>query len=1399
MFELELSAEECEEKAAAVLPETCMQHLESSDWKERISSMETLQKTVEEMKKSKIPCQALVRLLSQRSKETKLQVVQKKLQTITLLAQKGNFSRTSAQIVLENVVEMVGDVLCSDNAKEALTAIAEACSLPWTAEKAMSLAFSQNNYRTQSMILKWISNAIMEFGFVGMEVKMLISPLKVALAAVHPDVQTSAITLLGVIYLYMGDSLRTLIENEGLPLLAQINAELEKVCGQIPPIPCRANPMPCLHDRIQEDLGEHGRTEAIDIGDRITSELVSKLQEKNWEVQKEGLEEIAGILKDARFIQPNIGELPRALKVCLCDSNPTLVQMALRVLQQLSTAIGSNIKQHMKDLGFPLIALFRKSKSSTRAAALAAVNTWAAQTNLLEWLDREGISGDLGKETPFQKEELVQWLAEQLPTLQSAPSYLLQCVPHLYSCLQDSNEYVQTASQAALPFFIMHLGFEKMAEVTSQLKSSAKDHILAILENANDSPPNNSPALAPVKSLSRQSGVATGLISPSVSTSPPAGAAFSSQIPLKEPVPKSSGEENQSPKDLKSGGAVLKDKGAAEGKAQAKSTLKDSDSKLGPVFIIVPRGKEQRMRDEKGNKMLKWNFTVPSNRYVEQLKTQLSNCVSNNLQVEMFHSSFPHHIKALSIMAKHLEEEKEGVISCLDLILKWLTLRFFDTNTWVLIKSLEYLDLLLTLLSQEKYQLMENEASYLFPYLIMKMGTSKEAVLRLVHTALKKICLVYPASKVFGFLMEGVKSKNAKQQVGCLVEMGYLLEAYGLDICEPNPGKALKRIAAFLRDDNSSVCSAVLNILVIVYKTHGESMFKMVGNLSEKHMKMLGQIAAQIPTQPAVPPEQHLCEKPQQASSTRSEATCQQAGDAPSKFELACSQEGNVGTGDTVSQTLPSDVDGDKSRLITKRSSRFKMKDIIHLDTIPESQILSFPNTDNTSHNLTLTIDSLICHVSSGDTDTSMQAIVKIEEILRQSDKVETMSGHINQFLQNIFQQLKFIYQQKETEEKMGKDQVVLLCSYIIQAMLSLFQEQRLAQEATMEVLKEIIHSLLTLLLHSLVEDLEEDQKLIQSINLLLKRILEKSDRTRIFRALLKLLQDNLITKGSPDKFSDLLGKCLWRATRLLPGTISTINLDEILLDVHVLMKALPDEKMRQCTNKLPLRALKTLLHTLCKLKGVRILEHLTLIEDPSESEVEAYLRKAIRPLPKQATNETTVGTGKGIPQETSKVEKDKACDVLEGIFQKICSKESLREGLEELYEYKKKCPEARLEPFLGNLSLFLQSYVKQGLAIIETEQETSEHISPPSSGISPHVERSPLRPTVTPGGITKEDEATPSQHLENLPFARRQQHELENMMVHSRPSVSQLPLEKEDIVPLTPFQRCTTARSLRT
>lgn len=60
---------------------------------------------------------------------------------------------------------------------------------------------------------------------------------------------------------------------------------------------------------------------------------------------------------------------------------------------------------------------------------------------------------------------------------------------------------------------------------------------------------------------------------------------------------------------------------------------------------------------------------------------------------------------------------------------------------------------------------------------------------------------------------------------------------------------------------------------------------------------------------------------------------------------------------------------------------------------------------------------------------------------------------------------------------------------------------ESLAREASMGVLKDLMHGLITLMLDTRVEDIEDGQQLIRSVNLLVVRVLEKSDQTNILRS----------------------------------------------------------------------------------------------------------------------------------------------------------------------------------------------------------------------------------------------------------------------------------------------------------
>ena len=68
-----------------------------------------------------------------------------------------------------------------------------------------------------------------------------------------------------------------------------------------------------------------------------------------------------------------------------------------------------------------------------------------------------------------------------------------------------------------------------------------------------------------------------------------------------------------------------------------------------------------------------------------------------------------------------MDAHKDAVIGCLDILLRWVTLRFFDTNTTMNLKCLELLHVLFGGLVESGYRMSDYEASSFLPYLVQKV------------------------------------------------------------------------------------------------------------------------------------------------------------------------------------------------------------------------------------------------------------------------------------------------------------------------------------------------------------------------------------------------------------------------------------------------------------------------------------------------------------------------------------------------------------------------------------------------------------------------------------------------------------------------------------------------------
>ena len=65
---------------------------------------------------------------------------------------------------------------------------------------------------------------------------------------------------------------------------------------------------------------------------------------------------------------------------------------------------------------------------------------------------------------------------------------------------------------------------------------------------------------------------------------------------------------------------------------------------------------------------------------------------------------------------------------------------------------------------------------------------------------------------------------------------------------------------------------------------------------------------------------------------------------------------------------------------------------------------------------------------------------------------------------------------------------------------MQMFQSENLGKNASRDVLKDIVHNLLTIMLDSRLQELEDGPQVVRSVNIMIVKIVEKSDPTSIMR-----------------------------------------------------------------------------------------------------------------------------------------------------------------------------------------------------------------------------------------------------------------------------------------------------------
>ncbi|XP_055620318.1 protein mini spindles isoform X4 [Toxorhynchites rutilus septentrionalis] len=1236
--ERDMSQEEIDEKAAEILAADIVQGLVDSNWKTRLAAMESLSGEIANLDPKCGHSQVILRFIAKKPglKDTNFQVMKLKLENVRATIEKLGITITTADYIINDITEKLGDAKNSGPAGQALTAMAEGIKLEYVVSKVMEFAFEQKSPKVQQEALTWVNNAIKEFGFQ-VNPKLLLEDSRKAVQSINPAVRAAGIALLGTMYLFMGNSLAMFFENEKPALKQQIQSEFDKCAGQKPPVSIRGLskcPSKASVDDNLEDDGEVNDQPAVNLADllprvdispQITESLLSELSDKNWKTRNEGLEKLRTILSEAKLIKSNLGDLPQILAQRLVDSNAKIAQTTVEICQQIATAMGPPCKQYVRTFFPGFLKGLGDSKAFIRNACISCINIWGDQAGYKEFFESEMIADALKTGSPALKTELWGWLAEKLPSVPAKSiqkDELAAMLPHLYANICDRNADVRKNANDAVLGIMIHLGYDAMMKALDKQKPTSKKDIQAALDKAR---PN-----LPVKPLPKNK----------------------QQAPIIE-----------EPKVVRSGSAKTQKTtlgAAAKTNAPATSRKKEEEVDTSPL-LAINNMKSQRLLDEQKLKVLKWTFTTPREEFTDLLKEQMSSAnVNKGLIANMFHDDFRYHLKVIEALVEDLPKNDKGLICNLDLIMKWLSLRFYDTNPSVLLKGLDYLNLVFQMLIEKLYVLAENEGSSFIPHLLTKIGDPKDVVRNGVRTLLRQICLIYPFAKVFVFVMDALKSKNARQRAECLDELGFLIETYGLTVCQPTQQAALKEIAKHISDRDNSVRNAALNAVVQAYFLAGEKVYKLIGQLSEKDLSMLDERI-----------------KRSKKTTVKKPTNTIDIVKVPSTAEVTPEIEPT----EEEEESVPME---------------------------PQPEPIAARLADALPPKLDPNLLRIIRGIGSADVYTAHAAINELSDILESQEKQAVLREYEEIYIQSILQQFKYL-QQKPLSESLAMYQPLLHSIY------SFFASKTLGKNLSVNTIKSIIAVLLGLMADNKLGGNTDDAQFTKVVNGICLKILDRTNFTNLNCALIRLLKESCQTSCLP-KFTDLLMKCIWRNVKVIPERLPELDYDAVLLEVHQFMLALPSVWWQQRPSDTPLRTVKTIIHNMTKIKGKAIMNHVNKI--PNHSELNSYILRILKNLNKESSacaanqhasavmnsnsenNNTQHRTGSRPAHETH--------EEVSNIFKLISNTESSQEGLAKLHEFKSKNPEVDILPFLKGASVSFQKYILDGLAELDASKPTA-------------------------------------------------------------------------------------------
>ncbi|ETM32780.1 hypothetical protein L914_19905 [Phytophthora nicotianae] len=845
----------------------------SSKWMERKGAIEGLEEYARansSMMNVRV-IEAFTMYLSKQVKDFKdsnINVLKSAFQAVGTFAETAasKFPRGVVCLVTPRACDKIGDRKANEAVRAMIMQFCEATSPAYTTGCMIEYMPKVRLPLAHIEALVVLSECVKDFGISICNPRALIDFAKgpQGLEGSNPKVRSAATSLLSTMYSQLGPALLPILNLESWkPALAKtVEDEFKKV--GFDPAKAQATVKRQVKDQdaapAAADPGAlFGR---VDVSSQITKELLEDMKNEKdkvaWKKRAEAMDSVQAICEGAgcaiEFTRP-VQEVLRSLKARLNDSNANLKVKAANVIGVVATSVGPDIAKMSKILGASLIAGVADNKKTMQAAAIQALHKWVNHNNETSSACMESLLSPLseGLLNTVGRAELLGWAAEHLQKCEKLD--LSSLVAPTVQCMMDKSSEAREKAQLVLAEVMKSVGKDVVFTTGCRdIKPAAMRALKPLLQKVSDA-------------VEASGGSTLGEVKASVPTpsaTPPVAPSATSGLERSGLKRRASASAGSTPVKSR-----LSRPGSLRAPTASSSSLSETSAKAGPLLKMTTN-KPARISKGQYNK---WIFETTStsemNARKGELEAEWKPYLSPEFHAKLFAPSLEKGmLAAMDELTLCIIHQADEVISSLDLVLKWCTLRIVDNNVQALAKLLEVLVKLFDMLKDTGYQLEDVEAAILLPYLLQESGQSKPRFRVRFRDVMKLVVDVYNPEKYVMYLMECFNgSKNMKSRCECIDLVEYIVGMHGYHVVGR---KCIKDVGKYVVAHEKELRESAINTLVAVYmRTEGgnpDKFFRYAGITTQQGTDLLNARLKHLPassfqSEAPAPPQQEAPER----------------------------------------------------------------------------------------------------------------------------------------------------------------------------------------------------------------------------------------------------------------------------------------------------------------------------------------------------------------------------------------------------------------------------------------------------------------------------------------------------------------------------------------------------------